>query len=182
MPLVRKTYISSKVRELLAEHDIQPSTAVNVAKIAKSFGIKIVEAPADDGLSGFLLREQNDENVVIGVNSNHPRTRRLFTIAHELGHYLLHNYEGFHFDGVDNGFQLRFRDDRSKDGTDLDEREANLFAAELLMPEEFLQADIKELGPIDLLGDLAKLEKLARRYKVSSQAMSIRLQNLGFVR
>lgn len=165
----------------MVEHGFRPSSPVNVNKIAKKLGIKVIEAPAEDGLSGFLLREPDQQKVVIGVNSTHPPTRRRFTIAHELGHFLLHNYEGFHWERADSGTKVQFRDDLAKDGTDLDEREANLFAAELLMPEDFLRKDIEKTGPIDLL-NLDQLEALAKCYRVSSQAMMYRLTNLGLIR
>ncbi len=58
--------------------------------------------------------------------------------------------------------------------------EANLFAAELLMPVQFLQEDLKRLGELDLLHD-EKVAKLARLYQVSNQAMAVRLSHLGYL-
>jgi Zn-dependent peptidase ImmA (M78 family) len=176
---VRRAHVLRTVKGLIDKHGIQPSTAVDVYGIARSYGIKIIEEPGADTLSGFLLRDSDADDAVIGVNKNHPLTRKRFTVAHELGHYLLHRYEGFHFDGVENGLQLRFRDEKSQEGTDVDEREANLFAAELLMPADFIRSDVQKLGTVDLLGDTKKLEEMAKRYKVSSQALTIRLTNLG---
>ena len=57
-----------------------------------------------------------------------------------------------------------------------DEMEANRFAAELLMPTDLLVRDIESLRRVDR----ATLDSLARRYGVSSHAMSIRLGNFGF--
>jgi Zn-dependent peptidase ImmA (M78 family) len=63
-----------------------------------------------------------------------------------------------------------------------DEREANLFAAELLMPAKFLQKDLSGQN-LDLLEDEGVLlHKLARKYKVSTQALSFRLANLGHIK
>ena len=58
------------------------------------------------------------------------------------------------------------------------EREANLFAMLLLMPEKHLREDLKEVGEIDLLGSLesdVKIAKLAEKYKVTSVMMTMRL-------
>ncbi|MEW6229875.1 MAG: ImmA/IrrE family metallo-endopeptidase, partial [Bacillota bacterium] len=69
----------------------------------------------------------------------------------------------------------RFRDDTSALGVDQDEISANRFAAELLMPEEFLARDVDELSD-----DLEwAITYLAQRYRVSEQAMTIRLMKLG---
>ena len=56
--------------------------------------------------------------------------------------------------------------------------EANRFAAELLMPIEFLQADL-EKSEFDLADD-SELQTLAKRYGVSLQALAIRLNGLGY--
>ena len=50
------------------------------------------------------------------------------------------------------------------------------------MPQKFLEADLSNMGKIDLVGDgeLTKfVESLARKYEVSNQSLLIRLTNLG---
>ncbi len=59
------------------------------------------------------------------------------------------------------------------------EREANHFAMALLMPEAWLRADIKKLGGIDIADDL-EIEKLAKKYKVSTTLMTMRIAQLYF--
>jgi Zn-dependent peptidase ImmA (M78 family) len=104
--------------------------------------------------------------------------RQNFTTAHELGHMLLHDQEQLH---VDRGFRVvRLRDGNSSEGTDQAEREANLFAATLLMPEEFLDRDLAGTEFFDLLDD-QNLVDLAREYGVSPQALINRLKNLGCI-
>ena len=113
--------------------------------------------------------------MVIGVNRDQATVRQRFTIAHELGHLLLHEYSRVH---VDRGFRVRLRSGLSSEGTDRDEMEANRFAAELLMPIEFLQADL-EKREFDLADD-SEFQTLAKRYGVSTQALAIRLNGLGY--
>lgn len=55
------------------------------------------------------------------------------------------------------------------------EAEANAFAMELLMPEEWLRKDIA--GGFDIEDD-AKLKKLAKKYGVSMQVMALRIGQL----
>jgi Zn-dependent peptidase ImmA (M78 family) len=130
-------------------------------------------------LSGALIRQR--DTVVIGVNSRHSEARRRFTVAHELGHLVLrHQGASIHIDQV--MMYVSMRDSISSKAIDPNEIEANRFAAELLMPEPFLREDIGRAtrhGVVDMLDD-DFIRKLATRYKVSIQAMAIRLENLGF--
>jgi len=57
------------------------------------------------------------------------------------------------------------------------EQEANLFAIELLMPTAFLKRDLKAMGGIDFSDD-RQIDKLAKRYRVSTSMMAIRLGQL----
>ncbi len=57
------------------------------------------------------------------------------------------------------------------------EREANLFAMELLMPYDFIMRDLREMGQIDVEND-PRIKDLARRYKVTEQLMTMRLAQL----
>jgi Zn-dependent peptidase ImmA (M78 family) len=77
---------------------------------------------------------------------------------------------------VDTDFRVNWRDDESSKAINPDEIEANRFAAELLMPTDFLMKDIDALKNVNQ----SSLDALAKRYRVSSQAMKIRLGNFGF--
>ena len=108
---------------------------------------------------------------MIGVNrSDHPNRRR-FTVAHELGHYVLHDRDAY----VDKGYCVNFRDLDSGSGTKSEEIEANRFAAALLMPQAMVRRAFDNLafelaGPND-----DELSALARQFGVSTQAMAYRL-------
>jgi len=59
--------------------------------------------------------------------------------------------------------------------------EANAFAMELLLPEEWLRADVARMGGIDI-EDEKRLKALAKKYRVSEPVMAIRLgQLMGLV-
>jgi Zn-dependent peptidase ImmA (M78 family) len=143
---------------------------VPVLAIAKSFGIVVRFGPLPDDLSGFLVHE--DEKTIIGVNSRQAKPRQTFTLAHELGHFFLHPSVNF----VDRKF-IYFRDQRSAAATDIREIQANEFAACLLMPERFVQAHLKD-KTVDL-EDEELLTALAKRFGVSTQALTFRLINLN---
>lgn len=179
---VRKKQVRSLVDKILLDHNIHASdTPIDVEAIAKSYGIDIRKDEVNDELSGFLVRNAKGGKPVIGVNKNHHVNRQRFTIAHELGHFLLHEGEVVHFDGVRPGLMVNLR---SQSSTALDsdlEREANLFAAELLMPARFLEADGR-ISSIDLLEDKEEVFKeLAEQYRVSVLALTYRLANLNLI-
>jgi Zn-dependent peptidase ImmA (M78 family) len=174
--VVRRKHIRLLAEGLLSEHQIR-SAPVAVAKIAKALGVKVQLERAENDLSGFLYRDRKRNLAIIGVNAGHPKNRRLFTTAHELGHFLLHDFDDLH---IDRRFKVWLRSEASSEGTDVQEKEANLFAAELLMPARFLTADVEKIGAIDL-EDEAVLKGLANKYGVSTQAMTFRLGYLGYV-
>lgn len=177
MPLRRKL-IRETVEELLSEHGIHQGP-VPVERLAKSLGIIIKLDEVDDDLAGFLYRDKNS-NAVIGANKSHHPNRLRFTIAHELGHFLLHQGEFVHLDEEPTSFTVDFRDHKSSKGEDDNEKETNLFAAELLMPEKFLRQELAGKR-LDILDDSNVLQRLANKYRVSLQALTFRLTYLKYI-
>lgn len=173
---VRRKHIRDLVLNLLDESGISEAP-INVEEIVERRNAVIHKQSVDDDFSGYLFRDTARLAAVIGVNSDHHPNRQRFTVAHELGHFLLHTGDEVH---IDRRFVMKRRDGKSSEGTDVEEVEANLFAAELLMPEHFLFQDIEHLGGIDFL-DEQTVGRLAHKYRVSQQAMTIRLTSLGFL-
>lgn len=175
---IRRKYIRELVETIILRLDIKHAP-VNVDNVAKSYQISVIEKPTDDNLSGFILRKPN-KSVIIGVNSNHHLNRKRFTIAHELGHYLLHKGDTIHLDNENRAIEINFRGLEASNKVNDQEKEANLFAAELLMPKSLLDKDLKHIGQIDLLNEDIILE-LAKKYKVSIAALTFRLYNLNYI-
>lgn len=173
---IRKRKIESIVQDLLSKYKIKDAP-IPVERIAKGCGAKIFYQSLDNDLSGFMYREKS--NGLIGVNTHHPAVRQNFTTAHELGHFLLHDQEQVHVDR-EIRTPLHLRSKVSSEGTNELEREANYFAACLLMPSEFIERDLVDEEYVDLLDD-DFLCKLARKYRVSTQALIIRLKNLDYI-
>jgi Zn-dependent peptidase ImmA (M78 family) len=173
---IRRKHIRELVFKLLRENDVL-RPPVPVERIAKACGALVRKEGVDDDVSGFLYRNPQSKLAVIGANRLQHPNRQRFTVAHELGHLLLHSGDDVH---VDKGFSVKKRDERSAKGVDVEEMEANLFAAELLMPLNFLDHDLKQVGALDLQ-DEEKVSQLAQVYRVSNQAMAVRLTNLGYL-
>ncbi|MBE7181096.1 MAG: ImmA/IrrE family metallo-endopeptidase [Terriglobus roseus] len=149
--------------------------SVPIADLIAAQGIRLMSPDLGKDASGVLVRK--DGVTVIGVNRSHPKTRQRFTAAHELGHALLHGSTDVHHDA---DFQVNLRSDLSAQGTDPEEIEANYFAACLLMPRSFLEADPRAFF-MDM-EDPTAVAALARSYGVSAHAMSLRLARLSRVR
>lgn len=182
---VRRQYIRTLTKNLLAEHEItkpfvRPEKIIHALK-DKGMDVHIKEAKVEDRLSGFLLREQG-KPTVIGINAGQHVYRQRFTMAHELGHLLLHPGQDLYVD--DQIFRVNLRDPQSSSGENTEEVEANLFAAELLMPVDFIVQDLLKHDNLDLLDDESTekvIHDLAARYCVSRQALNHRLSYLHYL-
>ncbi len=171
IPAQRARYgkIERLVADLIAAENLGDIPPVPVEKMVRSQGILIQKGHLDDDISGLLVR--SGDGATIGVNAGHVPTRRRFTIAHEFGHFLLHEGISEH---VDHGYRVNFRDQESSLARDVEEIEANFFAASLLMPRTMLDA----CGAIDALDSDTAVRDLARLFHVSQHAMSLRLANV----
>ena len=166
----RYARIETLARELLGKYRVQ-SAPVPVYRIAKGEGASIVVKSFNNEVSGLLMR--TGETAIIAVERRQPATRQAFTVAHELGHLLLHPGQELR---VDQRFRVNLRSPESSTAEDVEEIEANAFAAALLMPEMFLRKDLSDFV-LDI-DDAAQVQVLAKRYGVSAQAMTLRLVNL----
>jgi hypothetical protein len=132
-----------------------------------------VEESWDIDCSGMLLPAER--RIVLNAHEqaagrNEPPLRRFrFTIAHEIGHWVCHCLEG-RAPKMEASYCRPV--DLSSAADRVLEREANVFAAELLMPEPDVRNAWAELGEI---------EQCAGRFDVSPTAMHWRLYSFGLV-
>jgi Zn-dependent peptidase ImmA (M78 family) len=167
--------IASEAEKLLDEQDLSQNKWVLISKILMNENIELKEGDFRD-ISGMLIKGQ-DSKWTIFINKEDSANRKLFTIAHELGHYKLHAAESLKFIDGQLGEQYWNRDEGTK--YQKFEIEANEFAANLLMPRKVIE---KELG--DMAGKKINQEHiltLANKMGVSTLAMLTRLKNLDYV-
>lgn len=159
---------------VIEEVPVALETVVNVVNA------RLTYEPFKGNLSGLLYRDV--DSTIIGVNERHSEQRQRFTIAHEIGHLLMHEGDTVHIDGNES-FRVKFRDERSSLADDIEEIEANAFAAALLMPEHLLLNEFRQEfeNGIDLAADMDGIERLAKKFNVSQQALLIRLSRLGLL-
>lgn len=151
---------------------------VNVGQIAKRVGLRVAYVDLADDVSALLVTDK--DKTAVGVNANHSRTRQRFSLAHEIGHFVLgHQFELGEHVHVDSGRRISARSTLASAGLDSKEIEANQFAAELLMPTKLVRMHAAEFAGHPLLEN--EVEALARRFNVSRHAMTIQLSHLGLV-
>lgn len=142
------------------------SIPVDVEAIARSLGIKVCPRFGMAGGESGCISRSDDDEYTIEYDATQSRVRQRFTIAHELGHFALgHLQRG----------QREFRDNPAHFMTAIAlprERDANAFAAKVLMPEAMLRRLIVEHS-VTSVGALANI------FNVSRAAMTFRLKNLG---
>jgi Zn-dependent peptidase ImmA (M78 family) len=156
-----------EARGLRHDLGLTPDQPADPFEIAARRGIEVVHLAVgeDDPVEGAFLRRDGRDFIL--VNSAKRGRRQRFTCAHEIGHaVLLEPTEDVEF--VDTAEQL----DLAKAAT-AEEREANLFAAELLMPEVGIRQLVAGIeDPQDAAGAIARI------YNVSPTSAAIRLNEL----
>ena len=137
---------------------------VDVAGMARELGLPIVEELLPPNISGKITRKgSSEDSYVITVSSAHPETRKRFTIAHEIAHFIFHRSKIG--DGVvENGLY------RSAQLSDSIERQANQFAARILMPHDLVYKAWREGKNTP--------EKLAEYFGVSAPVAKVRIEEL----
>lgn len=163
--------------ETLAEQSGSGTAPIDVKRIAKALGLQVVVEDLGTQVSGLLVN--NGRNAYICVHRDHAEPRQRFTIAHEIGHFVLrHQFVGGEHVHVDKGNFISQRGPRSSAGVDPMEIEANQFAASLLMPSRMVRQLAGQQGLPLWDSDVSELAKI---FKVSEQAMTIRLSTLGLL-
>ncbi len=140
------------------------SLPIDLAVIARGLGLHVVPFPFDDAVSGLLI--VNGVRRTIGVNTSTGSSQQRQIIAHEIGHFVK---------GHEVVIDLT-PEPGVEEHTASPQREqlAARFAAELLMPDAWLEQDRHSVG--------LEIYHLADRYHVSPHVMWRRLIDLGWIR
>ncbi len=173
--------MSTRLARMQAERLIErlriKTPPVDVEHVAQILGLEITEDDLGVGVSGLLVT--NAKTAHIFIQESDAETRKRFTIGHEIGHYFLrHQFENGEHVHVDKGNFISQRGPQAATGVDPKEIEANQFAASLLMPSKMVHERVAALGT-PLLDD--EVIQLAKEFKVSEQAMTIRLTTLDLL-
>lgn len=167
---MKKEEIEKKAQEILRDHNLL-QFPVDPLKVARALNIKVMNAKfSDPNISGVISKRGNEVSILLDYDDIPARKR--FSIAHEIGHYVLHMNDADDYEIIDNEDNYRTTA-HDLDGWDNKRRmewEANTFAAALLMDEGLVRKE----------WELEKnIKILAWKFQVSESAIAVRLSSLN---
>jgi hypothetical protein len=144
-------------------------TRVPVEELASAVNIVELREWEADEFEGGLVTDADKAKGVILYKAGTRKERRRFTIAHELGHFLMPSHKGNQQCTAADLRETRLDNDHRRR-----EAEANRFAAGLLMPRPWFARDMDRLGD----ADVTHVQTLAERYETSLEATANRYIDL----
>lgn len=159
--ILDQDYIEFMARSVRRHFGIQNGPIANVTALLERAGIYVVFINEPGSGINALTKEINGRFMVLLNIANQSAVRIRFSLAHELGHILLHS-------------QYQLSSYNNKEIHKRLEVEANIFAGCLLMPKEGFLLDVTK----PTLGGLVTLKT---HWKVAIQAMAVRLKQLNII-
>lgn len=147
---------------------------IDLFKDCERSGYKLIRYPIGENADlGFAVRK--DEDIVIFTNSSIRLSREIFTLAHEIGHVILHFNVESSF--VDDSMTI------IEGNIDEKEQEANYFAACLLMPSDAVLRFLDLEVPTDECGNMSAMDiaRIMSEFNVSFDMALNLLNNLGII-
>lgn len=182
--IVTKFASAKELLDSLESKGFEIDFPINVDAIANELGINVIYSCDNKNPHTIGKIEFCDGKPIVTINpdKNSYEPRRRFTLAHEIAHYCLHanKTKGF----VDT------RKEMSRGGTfwDVYESEANTFAAQLLMPKNFIISQAKRIithykqeNSTEKVPSSYFIDRMSDTFGVSSPAMEYRLRNIGII-
>jgi len=180
MTFIPQAQIETRAAELWRQHQLEPG--FDVERLLDDLGLGLVWDEIEDGdgagrVLGQLIPGQRtvvlNERHVDDLEAREGRLRR-YTLGHEIGHWLLHA------DAARTGTLSLFDGERiwCRDGSfDPIERQAEMFSAALLIPEDRLRAAL----PQSPWRGWGVVYRLADTFAVNVTPMKIRLERLHWM-
>jgi Zn-dependent peptidase ImmA (M78 family) len=165
--------IKRVARNFVFKNNIQIPISINhIAKIVKAAIIYYKFPKNMDGdtlkiAKGFTIKGAEDAEYLIIVNTLHSDTRKRFTIAHEIAHILLKHHEKRVLYQLSDNVKV-------KEMENIFNREADIFAAELLMPAAHVSNIVNnyKVKDVEVLSDYYKVSKSAMEIKIKEEAIA----------
>lgn len=162
-----KFIIEKQVSAFRADNGLSSSEPVTLKSLLLKLNVLTVFSPLSDSFSGMCLKDNSGHRFML-VNSNQPRGRQHFTIAHELYHLFIEEKPTPH----------KCNPGYSKNVV---EQSADMFASSLLMPEAGICQLIPELELKSKNVSLGTILRLEHYFSVSRSALLYRLLNIGII-
>lgn len=172
-----KAEIGKSASELLEQYNMK-DIPIDVVVLAKRMGFVVGNAILEDDSDGFIVVSPKANDIsgikadkIIGVNAERDIKYKVFIIAHELGHYILH---------CKNAQERYYAHREHKKGKGEEEQDADFFAASLLMPEELFKKRYNELKGKELSEEDC-ISLLVQDFSVPKDAVIRRIKEINNV-
>lgn len=144
-------------KHIRRQHRLGDKPIDNICHLLESNGVAVYEWKCNiESFDGVSLITDNGNRLVV-INADMPNDRKRFTLAHELGHIVMHQCVDF-----------LIHPERDK------EKEANKFASELLMPTDSLKSTLCGLK-------VRELALLKQYWKVSMASLIYKAKEIGSI-
>ncbi len=165
-----KEKVEQDAKRLRKAYDVQTCGIADIFSFINSQEIELIRYPfGKNTILGFSTLYEGKKIIV--SNSSEILSREIYTVAHELGHVI-----------YDLNDETRIKVDREKSDVGISEDRAYYFADCLLMPEEKINATLKEV--IKKRGSELRainIVQMQLEYRVSFNALLERLSALGII-
>lgn len=157
-----KENLEDLTSRILVNNDMY-NIPVDPVKIAKTYDIEVYEGKLDNKIAGAIRYYRDKNKFEILVNKNDPIVKQRYTIAEEIGYYILYEEklkrEEIHINLIDKTINE-------------EEKEVEYFAGALLVNKTLLE---------NVYDSNSKILELAELFKVSISSMTLRLNTLGLL-
>jgi len=169
--------------EKLKSYGFKIEPPINIEEIIRFLGLKYEIRPDFNNIktTGNITIKEGIPTIWVNPMKNTLEERKRFTLAHELGHLMLHIAPSGDLNNFKAISDINISFNRDENWSYV-EMEANDFASQLLMPVNFLNTKVNEIiSGNSGISEKELIEKLAESFKVSKTAMEHRLRKLGVI-
>ena len=173
MDFATRDYINDLAQQVIRDYNIAIPIS-DIDRVVSGMGGRIEEKKNFDDLCDGTIIKDGGSSFRIVISPYQNNQRRLFTIAHELGHLFLHM-------GFRTNAELWQTQDQTvyrRFGSSEQEYQANEFAASLLMPREKYREVLKK----NAVNGRVDIATVAEYFHVSQSAATNRGRFLGYLR
>ena len=133
MMVKEKVTPAANLANYVAQKFLNTPVPPDLMALCRDLGLRIREVPAQ-GFDGALIRSKAGQKGIVAVNASiRENSRKRFTIAHEIGHFIIPHHRNL--GNICEGRKIESFDSHLI-GPEI---EANEFAAELLLPSALLR-------------------------------------------
>lgn len=154
-------FTANEVLNCLFQHMPGLEPPIPVESIATEVGIREIKMVRVNNFEGALICTPEKQTGIIAIRNDSIPQRQRFSIGHELGHFLIPTHKP-----VEQGFLCKEIASYNEGKDNIQEKEADYFSANLLMPSHLVTPDMRRIGE----PELGQLVALSRKYDVSVES------------